>query len=481
MRVFGRRSWQARGGPLGRPRLQRIAILRFGFGAMILLLLFSALETWRIREASSHQTDETYRRHIHTLNITTRIRRLIYQGSILARDYFLSREPGRRAVFESQLSQMRAESVQVMNEFERSLAAEQGSCEVRMRVEAFWSSIQTTIESPGLSTAAGAYEFLQSEIVPRRTAAGALLRELEMANERAMRQSENEFRQSRQSAIYRLFVVVGLCVLLAGAIAWLTLRWAARAERESVIRFEETAQARRDLQQLSARLLQVQEEEWSRLSRELHDEIGQTLTALRIEISGALAALRTEPDAAEQRLEEARLLAERTVETVRNISLLLRPSLLDDLGLEPALQSLVEEFNRRGAIACDFAGEEPATALPDSHRTCIYRVVQEALTNCARHSQARNVTVRLWQSGGEIHVEIHDDGKGFPAGPPGGSKERTGLGILGMRERVAALGGVLAIESAPGSGTRVSAQLPLPPAPAADEGGTDGDQDLVGG
>jgi signal transduction histidine kinase len=349
-------------------------------------------------------------------------------------------------------------------------------------VEAFWSSIQTTIQSPELSTAAGAYEFLQSEIVPRRTAAGALLRELEIANERAMRQSESEFRKTRQNAIYRLFVVVGLCVLLAGAIAWLSLRWAARSERESVIRFEETAQARRDLQQLSARLLQVQEDEWSRLSRELHDEIGQTLTALRIEISGALAALRTEPDAAEQRLGEARLLAERTVETVRNISRLLRPSLLDDLGLEPALQSLVEEFNRRGTIACDFAGEEIAAALPDSHRTCVYRVVQEALTNCARHSQARRATVRLWQSGGELNVEIHDDGKGFPAGPRGGPKGKTGLGILGMRERVAALGGELAIESAPGGGTRVSARLPLPFAPAAKgEGGTDGDPDLVSG
>ncbi len=469
-----------RGSVRNRFRLRRLQILRLGFGAMIVLLMLAALETWRILETSIRQTDEIYRRHVHTLNVTSRIRRLIYQGSILARDYFLSNQPNRRDTFDRQIAQLRAESVHVMKEFDRSVAPEDQPAKLREQVDAFWSSLSTTTGSPRLSTAAEAYEFLQSEIVPRRNSAGVLLRELEVANERALRQGESEFRSNRRNALFRLFAVVGLCILVAAAVARLSLRHAERSELESAIRFEESTQARRELQRLSARLLQVQEDERSSLSREMHDEIGQTLTALRIEISRALASLRTQPYAAEESLLEARLLAERTVAAVRNISLLLRPSLLDDLGLEPALQSLVEEINRRGGFLCDFSCDGIEAELPDRHRTCIYRVVQEALTNCARHSGARSVSVHLWQDGDRLHLEVRDDGKGFLTGPHGAPKGRSGLGILGMRERVGVLGGELKLESSPGRGTCVSASLPLT-AGSVPEGERDVDHDPAGG
>jgi len=297
--------------------------------------------------------------------------------------------------------------------------------------------------------------------VPRRTAAGALLLELAEANDQARRDNEAEYARSRKSALVRQLSMVGLCAIVAAVIARLSLRHAARSELESVLRFEEVAQARQDLQQLSVRLLQIQEDERTRLSRELHDEIGQTLTALRIEISQAIAALRAHPDAAEQSLEEARLLAEATVATVRNISLLLRPSLLDDLGLEPALQSLVEDFGRRSGIRSEFSSQDIPEDLPETHRTCIYRVVQEALTNCARHSAASRVDIRLLLAGGELELGVSDNGKGFSTDVHGAPYGRTGLGILGMRERVAALGGVLSLDTAPGEGTRVTVRLPV--------------------
>ncbi|MCX6638024.1 MAG: sensor histidine kinase, partial [Acidobacteria bacterium] len=224
-------------------------------------------------------------------------------------------------------------------------------------------------------------------------------------------------------------------------------------------------QARRDLQQLSARLLQIQEDERTRLSRELHDEIGQTLTALRLAISRALSWLRTQPPAAEASLEEARLLAEKTLETVRNISVLLRPSLLDDLGLEPALQWQAEDFSRRSGIRCGFFSDSLDENLPAAHRTCVYRVVQEALTNCAKHSAATHVDIHVRQAEGELKLEVADNGKGFPMD----AQRAAGLGILGMRERAAALGGQLLLESAPGEGTRVSIRLPV--AGAAAQGG----------
>ena len=164
---------------------------------------------------------------------------------------------------------------------------------------------------------------------------------------------------------------------------------------------------------------------------------------------------------AEARLERARALAERTVESVRNIALLLRPPMLDDLGLGPALQWQVEEFSRRCRIPCTLSEEGLADTLPDSYKTCVYRVVQEALHNCEKHSGAATARVLARQTPGRITVEIEDDGRGFQAGA---GERLGGLGILGMQERAAALEGTLELESTPGAGTKLTLSLPLPDA-----------------
>jgi signal transduction histidine kinase len=256
--------------------------------------------------------------------------------------------------------------------------------------------------------------------------------------------------------------MMGVCLVLGAVVARLALRHAARLERESARRLEEVIQAKQDLEHLSARLLEIQEDERRRISRELHDEIGQTLTALRIEISRAQAAWKAGSAAVPERLEEARSLAERTVQTVRDISLLLRPALLDDLGLAAALQYQAEDFGRRSGTPCLFSEEGLGYTLPDAHKTCVYRVVQEALNNCEKHSGATRVRLAVRQEGGELAVELEDNGRGFRPPPEGSSPGKAGLGILGMRERASMLGGSLELESVPGGGMRLRLRLPLP-------------------
>ena len=212
-----------------------------------------------------------------------------------------------------------------------------------------------------------------------------------------------------------------------------------------------------DLEHLSARLLEVQEEERRRLSRELHDEIGQTLTALRLEIAHTLN--NGAGPAFKERLERARELAERTLRTVRNIALLLRPSLLDDLGLGPALQWLAEDFTRRTGSPCEIWGENVENDLPDAVKTCVYRVVQEALHNCETHAAATRVKLSLSRSAKQLTVRIDDDGRGF--GTEAGGASGKGLGIIGMRERAALLGGTLDLSSSPGRGCRVTLCVPI--------------------
>jgi signal transduction histidine kinase len=155
------------------------------------------------------------------------------------------------------------------------------------------------------------------------------------------------------------------------------------------------------------------------------------------------------------------------VQTVRNICLLLRPALLDDLGLIPALQWQLQEFSRRSGIACQFSESGVQQHLPDSVKTCVYRMVQEALHNCEKHAAAAHIQVSLRQEPGWLTLEVADDGRGFALDAKGMPSQGSGLGIVGMRERAAMVGGKLSIKSSLGNGTRLAASIPLPTKRAA--------------
>jgi signal transduction histidine kinase len=217
--------------------------------------------------------------------------------------------------------------------------------------------------------------------------------------------------------------------------------------------------------------VQGQEEERKSISRELHDEIGQMLTALRMELRG-LQDLRTAPeDQFNEHLETAKRLGEQSLRSLRDMAMGLRPSMLDDLGLGSALQWQARQFARQVGIPVNVNIAEMPNPIPEGHRICVYRIVQEALTNCARHAGAKRIDIDVEGRSGGISVFIRDDGVGFD---PAKVKGR-GLGLLGMQERVRDLGGHLVISSRPGEGTVVSAKLPL-----AKEVSTDGHPSTVG-
>jgi signal transduction histidine kinase len=195
------------------------------------------------------------------------------------------------------------------------------------------------------------------------------------------------------------------------------------------------------LEQLTRLLLNAQENERRRIARELHDEAGQILTAVKIELD------------LDGRAESSAMVA-RALDQVRNLSNLLRPTVLDDLGLAPALRGLVEDFAKRTRIEATLDGAESLPPFAPDLQVVIYRVVQEALTNVARHSEASHVRVEVKNGAAGLRVRIEDDGRGL-SGPP-----EFHLGLLGMRERVTAAGGALSIEGRPGAGVRVEAQLP---------------------
>ncbi len=242
----------------------------------------------------------------------------------------------------------------------------------------------------------------------------------------------------------------GLLLVLGG------MAYIVRLDRQTRARYVELARSQHALQELSARLVEVQETERRAISRELHDEVGQALGALLVDIGRLSSTLSGDHPEVRVQLENLKSVAERTFQSVRNIALLLRPSMLDDLGLAAALEWQGREVSRRSEIEVSVESENVPEDLPDEYKIYIYRLVQEALNNAVRHSGATNAKVVVERLARSIAVRVTDDGRGFD---PGRSR---GMGILGMEERVKRLGGTLRVESQAGKGATVTAELPIP-------------------
>jgi signal transduction histidine kinase len=197
----------------------------------------------------------------------------------------------------------------------------------------------------------------------------------------------------------------------------------------------------------------AQEEERRNLSRELHDHVAQVLTGLRMELGRVERMSATVGPA----IVECKRLVDDMFRTVRDLALGLRPSMLDDFGLQPALEWHVRDFMRRYAIDVELKVDGDLELLPDKHRTCLYRVIQEAMTNCARHARASHIQIAVTTGKGQLRASVSDDGVGFdPAHTP------HGLGLRGIDERVRELQGTLTIARDAGRGTTLFVKLPLP-------------------
>lgn len=230
-------------------------------------------------------------------------------------------------------------------------------------------------------------------------------------------------------------------------------------EKERLYRTSLKQQA--ELRRLSQRMMRVSERTMRRVARELHDDLGQALTAVKMDL-GMIERQMDGDTAMRARVREARDQIAVVLQEVRNLSQLLRPAVLDDLGLVPAVQSYIAHFSKRTGIPVELDAPRAGTRLPNPLEVALYRVIQEILTNVARHAGARHVNVRLQIDAEAARLVIDDDGRGFDAArffrrPP----RDHGMGIIGMRERIATYGGEFAMESRPGAGTRVELSIPL--------------------
>jgi PAS domain S-box-containing protein len=220
----------------------------------------------------------------------------------------------------------------------------------------------------------------------------------------------------------------------------------------------ELRQSREQLRSLSAHLQQIREEERMRIARELHDELGGFLTVLKLDLASLGKEPTTGSPSFRQKIDSMSKAIVRAIGSVRRICSDLRPSMLDHIGLTAAIGWQVEEWKSKTGIRCTMSSAIDDESIDSGRATAAFRVLQEALTNVARHAHAATVQVRLWIADGRLRLEIHDDGCGIGDGTAVGS---TSLGLLGMKERVYSYGGSVEIRGEPARGTTVDVSIPL--------------------
>lgn len=433
----------------------RVRIWPFVSVSFLCLLLLVALFGW-IVSRKAVQIDRTASR-AHRLyeqgdDAITDIRADVYNAALVLRDAVT---PPQRASIRDRISALRSSDEAHVKALRSLLPATQYPKLERLQSELtnYWTSAAQTVSGvePG-DTSTPAYFNKRND---RRESVLELAEQIDALNTANLALEEREI-EDQQYALRRFAATAtGTLLVLGFLIAGGSTLYLARLERMSQKQKQRSEKAQFELRRLSNKLVRAQEDERKTISRELHDEVGQILTGLRMEL-GSLSRSETD-ETFRQRLDSIKALAEDALRAVRNLALLLRPSMLDDLGLGPALRWQAKEISRRSGIPISVEIQGDLDGLPETHRICLYRATQEALTNCAKHSQATRIAITVTQEKDLVSASIQDNGSGFQE--PG--VRMRGLGLVGLEERVRALQGGLTISSQSGAGTLIQVELPV--------------------
>ena len=336
-------------------------------------------------------------------------------------------------------------------------AADDKRSQLGLALGDFWHSLDQVFALARAGQDASARALLQNEIENKRAVVAEIVFRLLVLNDQAQAQAAETISAVYGRAKRDILIVVGVLFLLALATGLYTLQ-ASRKTFEKLQHLAEQLQSQSEqLRSLSWKLIEVQEQTLRQVSRDLHDEFGQVLTAI-----GALLSRASRQGGGDtallQDLEMVRRIVQETLQKVRDQSQMFRPAILDDFGLAQTLEWFLGQFSRQTGIKVCLSGEISEAALPPGAPIHLYRIVQEAMSNVARHSGAREAWVSLAEEGGMLRLEIRDNGAGFE---PGSQASRSGgVGLMGMRERAEHLNGSLEVKSSPGNGTLISVSVP---------------------
>jgi len=439
-------------------------LLLLGFGAHLFLIGFAGFSALRRATESYSVTTALYTREVQTERLLGDLRSDILLSAIEARDILLipSQDAEERR---NRLAGLKRSSQTTIRDLAPVIPAEyNGRLQtLTQQVTAYWTVLRSIPALPSSNTPGMHERFLIDQILPKRQLVLNLAAEIETLTRDSLRKHRNEI-DSRQAGLPAYVAeAIGVTLLIGILVAAASLAGIARSERIAADRNQVLIGKEEELRLLSQKLVKAQEEERRSLSRDLHDQIGQVLTAVRISVGNVEEALHN-PDGSEKavlQLEQAKRLSEQALRSVREIAMGLRPAMLDDLGLGAALEWQARQFSRLCDVPVTAQLEGDLESLSEAQRVCVYRVVQEALNNAAKHAHASEIVIAVSGGRANVRIEVRDNGTGFNST----TTSEPGLGLVGIKERVRQLGGDANIDSRPGLGTTLLAHIPLRSSP----------------
>lgn len=435
----------------------KIALIT-GFGGLIAIIILGGFYSLRVARQVQKRSGELQADFLSRERMLEEIRSDLFESGNVIRDYILAgSDETIAASFRSNLETIRNDVESQLSEYSQSARPAENEAFQKLPAElaTYWSALSPALEWTAEQRKARGDSFLRNEVLPRRTILLNIAREISLVNQQALQGEEAAMGDTFSRSEKRLQVVAIVGSSIGIALALMTVLYTLHLEEISERRYEQSIRIQNELKELSARLVDAQESERRAISRELHDEVGQSLSSLLMEIDNLAATAPAAELPPSHALQKVRDLAQGTLHVVRDMSLLLRPSMLDDLGLIPALEWQAREAFRRTGLSVSISENNVNDNLSDDYKTCIYRIVQEALNNASKHARATSVDVTVKQEPGQIILTIQDNGIGFD------SRRVRGLGLMGVSERVDRLHGHLQIESREGKGTLLRVELPL--------------------
>lgn len=446
---------------MGRAPLERLTIraaLMVGFGLVFGLWLVTGWAFTRHLTTVEEQGADLTARYMRAQDLLSAIRGQLNLNSIILRDALLDTSPASRPTMARRLAD-NEQAIDAALEAYQPVHADTPEQLRRLRDEVadFRRATHQILEAEG--GGADPVALLGSAIAPRRAAAIALSDDIRALNRRAFVQHQLATAELHRDVERRWWWTLGGAMGTSVAIALLAVLYAGRLESRLQRQRQRDQQSARELQELSQRLVAVQEEERRHIARELHDEVGQALSAIKVDLLLAQRDLERRGEPLATCLDSPQRMADEALHVVRDLSQLLRPAVLDDLGLAAAVDGLLRGLSRRHHVHVELVTESLPHRLPADIEVTAFRIIQEALTNVARHSGATRCLVRIARHDDLVTLSVDDNGCGFDLRRP--RTARQGLGLLGLRERVAERHGTIDIATAPGEGTRLLVSLPL--------------------
>jgi signal transduction histidine kinase len=446
---------------LQRPPIR--AALSVGFALICATWLFAGYYFSRRMAELQTRATAISERYMRGQELLTTVRSQVLVGSVYVRDALLDPDRANADEYRANLEEAYRTADQALMQYEPVVdtpAERDRIARLRADIGDFRTTVLNVLATDSSRWLIEARTLLRREIMPKREGVIRVTDEVQALNRNGFILQQNQLASLYRAAQQRLWESFGLAVLVSLGIALFAAAYVGRLEDRIHRQRVKEAENTRDLQRLSMKVITAQEEERRVIARELHDEVGQALTAIKVELAVAEREIRS-VGGPHDVLDDARAISESVLTTVRDLSHLLHPSVLDDLGLAAAVDWYLKGFGRRHGLQVDLVKDRMDERLQPEAEVTAYRIIQEALTNVVKHADANSCRVYLQRLANTLLVTVEDDGVGFDVQRSDHPDDPYGLGLIGIRERVSRLGGSLRLESSPGRGTRLTVELPV--------------------